>query len=348
MPKTFSDLKRHALNGATMGTRWSALFHAPADFDPAPLRAAMAAGVDAVDRQMSTWKRESDLNRLNAAAPGEWVELPAMLIDVLAAGLAVGCASNGAFDVGMGDAVNAWGFGAAEADPQRIGTARGRNRRPAHDVLELDPERRRARKHEPMQFDLNGIAKGYGVDCLAETARAFGLEGALVAIDGELRALGSQPDGSPWSIAIEAPDPGRRAIHSVLELADVAVATSGDYRHWVQVGDHRLSHTMDPKRGMPLVASPASVTVLAGDCMRADAWATAMMVLGCKKGLALAETIGLSVLFLDRGRAEGRGSGRFLQTRRPPDTPLAASQGGRKVSRAGASAGSSRQSVQNP
>ena len=152
MPKTFSDLARHALNGATMGTRWSALFHAPADFDSAPLRAAMAAVVDAVDRQMSTWKPESDLNRLNAAAPGEWVELPAMLTDVLAAGLAVGRASNGAFDIGMGDAVGAWGFGAAEADPEKIGAARGRNRRPAHDVLELDPEQRRARKHEPMQL----------------------------------------------------------------------------------------------------------------------------------------------------------------------------------------------------
>jgi len=295
-----------------MGTRWSALFHMPSDFEADGVRAAMAEAVGAVDRQMSTWKPESDLNRLNAARPGEWIPLPEQLMTVLQAGLAVGRASGGAFDIGMGDAVVAWGFGEAEADEAAIKNAHLVQREPAYDRLELDPANQRARKHADMQFDLNGIAKGFGVDQLAETASRHGIESGLFAIDGELRALGSQPDGRGWAVAVEKPDFQKRSPHSIIELTDMAVATSGDYRHWVQIGERRLGHTMDPERGLPLAASPASVTVLAPDCMSADAWATAMMVLNEEQGMALAGRIGLSVLFLwhDGGKA-GVGCGIF-------------------------------------
>ncbi|SEN32351.1 thiamine biosynthesis lipoprotein [Gemmobacter aquatilis] len=300
MSKTCTDLRRLALNGPTMGTRWSALTYAPATFDPAPLQAALQAAVDEVDSQMSTWRPDSALMRLNAAPPGAWVPLPARLIEVLACGLEIGRASGGAFDIGMGDAVAAWGFGPAAADPARIRAAVTAQRRPAQDRLELDRVNLRARKHGPLQIDLNGIAKGYGVDRLAEVTRSFGLSAALLAIDGELRALGSQPDGSPWPIAVERPDYDARAALSLLALQDAAVATSGDYRHWVQVGGRRLSHTMDPRRGGPLLAPPASVTVVAPSCMLADAWATALMVLGCEAGATLAAAQGLDALFLIR------------------------------------------------
>lgn len=311
MPKTFTDLTRHALNGPTMGTRWSALFHKPAHFDAEPARLAMANAVAEVDRQMSTWKPDSDLNRLNAADPGEWIALPERLITVLAAGLTIGHASGGAFDIGMGDAVSAWGFGPDAADQDRIKAARLLSRSAAHDVLELDKPGGRARKHADMRFDLNGIAKGYGVDRLTEAARENGIEAGLFAIDGELRALGAQPDGRGWTIAVEKPDLESRAPQSILELHDTAVATSGDYRHWVDVAGHRLSHTMDPRLGMPLKEAPASVTVIARDCMSADAWATAMMVLGEARGLVLAEKLRLSVLFLYHEPQRRAGCGLF-------------------------------------
>lgn len=311
MPKTFTELTRHALNGPTMGTRWSALFHMPADFEIAPVQKAMAAAVDDVDGQMSTWKPASDLNRLNASRPGDWITLPERLLTVLSAGLAIGQASDGAFDIGMGDAVIAWGFGPDTADQQRIKVARVMERLAPHENLELDCAKGRGRKHADLHFDLNGIAKGYGVDRLTEVAREHGINAGLFAIDGELRALGTQPDGLAWTIAIEEPAFDARAPHSILELRDAAVATSGDYRHWVDVENRRLSHTMDPRIGMPLTRSPASVTVIASDCMSADAWATAMMVLGKARGLLLAEKLGLSVLFLYRGSAEPAGCGLF-------------------------------------
>ena len=289
---------RHALNGPTMGTRWSALFFTPADFDAAPLQTAMQMAVAEVDDQMSSWKPDSDLMRINRAPLGEWIAAPAQLLAVLRLGLAIGKASGGAFDVGMGDAVTAWGFGPDAASGERIRIALQAPRRPSWEAVEIGEAA--LRKHEAITLDLNGIAKGHGVDRLAETMLQFGINAFLVGIDGEMRAAGLRPDGEPWTIAVEQPDTTRRAAQAVLALEDAAVATSGDYRHWVEVGGRRLSHTMDPSRGAPLAASPASVTVVARSCAEADAWATALMVLGADRGAALATERGIDALFLAR------------------------------------------------
>lgn len=305
MPKMSTDPVRHALNGATMGTRWSAMFYADKAFNAAPVRAALAAAVAEVDTQMSTWKPDSDLMRLNAAPVDAWVNIPAPLIAVLALGLRIGRLSGGAFDIGMGQAVAAWGFGPDAASPEQIRKAIQSDCHPAHDLLELDAVNRLARKTAPLMLDLNGIAKGYGVDRLADVLASFGITSGLLGIDGEMRALGLRPDSNPWVVAIERPDYDRRTPHSILALQDAAIATSGDYRHWVDVQGRRLSHTMDPNRGAPLATSPASVTVLAETCAEADAWATALMVLGAKAGKDCAARLGLNALFLLRRNGGG-------------------------------------------
>tara|TARA_R100000935_G_C2835069_1_gene167606 strand:+ start:373 stop:1374 length:1002 start_codon:yes stop_codon:yes gene_type:complete len=299
----FTDLQRHALNGPTMGTRWSALFYRAEGFDPAPVQAALQAAVGEVDDQMSTWNPTSDLTRLNAAPVDEWVAVPARLMTVLRLGLKIGRATDGAFDIGMGDAVAAWGFGPQCATPEDIRAAMSAPRLPAYEVLDLDAAGR-ARKRAPITLDLNGIAKGYGVDRLTEVLTGFGITSALVGIDGEMRALGLRPDGTPWTIAVEAPDMTRRTPHSILALQDAAVATSGDYRHWVNVQGRRLSHTMDPTKGAPLLAPPVSVTVIAQTCAEADAWATALMVMGLDDGATLARQFRLDALFLLRDNTD--------------------------------------------
>lgn len=319
MSKMSTEQARFALNGPTMGTRWSALFFAKPGLDPAQLRASLQAAVDEVDAQMSTWKPGSDLMRLNAAALGEWVPVPKRLSEVLSLGLEIGRASGGAFDIGMGDAVTAWGFGPEAGAPEGVRAAMSVPRRPAHEVLEIDGAL--VRKSAPIALDLNGIAKGYGVDRLADTMRGHGITNALVGIDGEMRALGLRPDGEAWTIAVEAPDAERRTPHSILALQDAAVATSGDYRHWVEVQGRRLSHTMDPGRGAPLIASPASVTVVARTCAEADAWATALMVKGSLEGAILARRSNLSALFIDREGDYLRETrvGRLFETRPDPE-----------------------------
>jgi len=313
MSKMSTDPTRHTLHGPTMGTRWTALFHADTGFEPEPVQVALQTAVDEVDAQMSTWKPDSDLMRLNAAPLGVWQAVPARLLDVLVLGRDVGRASGGAFDMGLGDAVAAWGFGADEADPTHI-PERVNDRR-VETALEIDVAGARVRKTADITLDLNGIAKGYGGDRLADTLVVLGIPAALVGIDGEMRAVGLRPDGAPWTIAVEAPDPERRAPHSVLALHDAAVATSGDYRHWVEVQGRRLSHTMDPSRGAPLFAPPASVTVIAQTCAEADAWATALTVLGVDAGATLAEQRGLDALFLvrdDRTGIQSKAVGRLF------------------------------------
>lgn len=306
---------RARLHGPTMATRWSVL----CDIDPAleqtVLHRALAAAVEQVDQQMSPWKPDSDLSRLNRAAPEAWVALPPEMLTVLARALEVARQSGGAFDPTVGALVDAWGFGAARGAPDAaaIRAATQAMHRPTYQNLELEPANGRARKHAPLQVDLCGIAKGYAVDRMIDVLKQHGVAHALAALDGELRALGGQADGQPWAVALESPTPGQRSAHGVLELQDLAVATSGDYRHFVQVGADRLAHTMDARRATPVRNDVASVTVLTPDCMSADAWATALLVAGGDHGLALAQRLGLEVLFLVRraGRLVDLGLGRF-------------------------------------
>jgi len=285
-----------------MGTRWSALFHVPETFGMVALEAALARAVADVDRQMSTWKPDSDLMRLNASAPGTWVPVPAELMLVLEKGVEIGRASGGAFDVGLGDLVNAWGFGPSgkAADGEAIRRRLGKAQSPTHEVLELDRSGGRARKHAPVTLDLSGIAKGFAVDAMAEVVRGFGVASALVALDGELKAMGARPDGAPWIVAVEKPDYDMRAPLGAVALHNAAIATSGDYRHWIEIGEARLSHTMDRLRGGPVTNNVASVSVICPSCMEADAWATALLVLGEEKGQELAKRNRLDALFILR------------------------------------------------
>ncbi len=299
-PQDEIELPRISLNGKTMGTSWYVTFY-DRNIDDIALKQALQAAVDAVDQQMSLWKPDSGLNALNATAPDIWMNLPDETMRVLLRALEIGRSSGGAFDISVGDAVTAWGFGPSPIDRDCvIELLKQPRRKRAHDLLEIDSENRRVRKHAPVQFDLGGIAKGFGTDRLIETAMAFGVTNLTAGIDGDLRCAGLRPDGRLWPIAVEAPDYARRDVHSVLELTDTAVATSGDYRHWLQVGDQRLSHTINPVTGGPATSTPASVTVLASDCMSADAWATALMVLGERTGSMLARARGIQTMFLRR------------------------------------------------
>jgi len=295
-----APLVRHALNGPTMGTRYAAVLFAPDGMATDPLAAALFDAVDRVDRQMSTWKPDSDLNRLNAAPVGEWVAIPRELMTVLAEALKIGRATKGAFDIGVGGLVSAWGFGPGTRQPDqlRIAAASERPRAATTEALQLDVTTSRARKAAPLTLDLSGIAKGFGVDEMARVMDSFGIRSWLVGIDGEMRARGLKPDGTPWAVAHERPDRHSREAMGVIELTDMAVATSGNYRHWVEVDGKLLSHTMDPGTRRPIANGIASVSVLASTCMAADAWATAFMVLGAETARKLAADMEMGTIFV--------------------------------------------------
>jgi thiamine biosynthesis lipoprotein len=321
MPKMFSEsaakCQRITLHGGAMGTRWSATLDDDDNLNFNALQHDLAAAVDQVDQQMSPWKPDSDLMRVNRAPVDAWVEVPAEMLEVLSCALEVHRLSAGAFDPCVGELVNAWGFGAKGDVPDAHAIRIARQLQPpaAHACLELDSNAGKVRKLAPLQLDLCGIAKGYAVDRMARVLQKHSVRHALAALDGELRAVGGQSGGLPWRVALESPEVGRRAVRGVIELEDLAVATSGDYRHFLEVGGSRLAHTMDPHRWAPLNNGVASVTVLARTCMQADAWATALLVAGPGEGLAMAQRMGMDVLFLLR-RVEGLielGLGRFGQ-----------------------------------
>jgi thiamine biosynthesis lipoprotein len=291
------------LKGATMGTRWSvrlASCHASPD-----LTVALQETVDNVDRQMSTWRPDSDLMLLNAAAPGCWVDVGAEVIAVLEIAAEGTAASGGAFDIGVGQAVHAWGFGPAQGqtDEGAIRAALGQSLQAA---VECDRGTGRVRRLNDRSLDLSGIAKGFAVDQMAKVLRQRNVPGFVAGLDGEIVAHGLRPDGRPWAVALEQPDPARRAARGVIEVSSRALATSGDYRYRVQLGADWLSHTIDPRSGAPARNRLASVTVLADDCARADAWATALMVLGETEGIALARSKKIEAILLIRDGDEFR------------------------------------------
>lgn len=299
-----APLRRYALNGPAMGSRWSAVFWAAEDFDAPALACSLQGAVDLVEKQMSSWRPDSDLERLNTAPVGLWVEIPEALGAVLDAGLEIGRLSGGAFDIGVGDLVHAFGFGGGSRTPDQrlIACVSGRTSFEPPKTLQLDLASRRVRRLAPLRLDLSGIAKGFGVDELARAAISFGLDSWLVGIDGEMRAEGLKPDGRAWAVAHEKPEPEAREILGVLELSGAAVATSGAYRHVAEIDGRRVSHTMDPRRGAPIENDLAAVTVLAKSCMAADAWATALTVAGADRGIEMARSLGLTALLV---RANG-------------------------------------------
>ena len=300
--KTSTETQRYSLNGETMGTRYTALFYAEAGLDTDAINRALAQAVARVDQQMSTWRADSDLNRLNAAPEQVWLPVPEELATVLAAALRVGQQSGGAFDIAVGDLVEAWGFGpgASSVTEQPLDTLAPRSALSANAALTVDTQRHQVRKRAPLQLNLNAIAKGFGVDELARCLDGFGLTDYLVGIDGEMRARGSKPDAQPWIVAIEKPCRGVREVMGVMELCDAAIATSGDYRHWIDVKGRHYAHTMNPATGAPLCNNVAAVTVVAASCMLADAWATALMVLGESEGPRVAQARGMDALFVLR------------------------------------------------
>lgn len=308
--KTFSEtpepslpaLQRHALSGETMGTRYSAIFFAAAGVDESAVGTALFAAADQVDRQMSTWKPDSDLSRLNAMPAQQWLTVPEELVEVLETALRIGVQSHGAFDIGVGDLVNAWGFGPAGPTPdeRRASALKEHAHHPASDILEIDHVQNRVRKRASITLDLSGIAKGFGVDALASCLDSFGITRYLVGIDGEMRARGHKPDGQAWAVAIEKPVRDVREALGVMELTDAAIATSGNYRHWVEVGGRQHGHSMSPVDRQPVCNRLAAVTVVMSSCMLADAWATALLVLGEATGVELAQKRGMDALFVLR------------------------------------------------
>ncbi len=301
-----------SLGGSALGTSYS-LRWAPRANAASAGRSAEEVGAQVtqvlaeIDEQMSLWREDSELSRFNRSTSTDWFEVSDATAEVVAAALDISRTSAGAFDPTVAPLVQVWSFGpGGESHHAPTSDALAQAREAVgYKLVEVrrSPPALRKQKAD-VTLDLNAIAKGYAVDRVANVLAGLDPLGSMVEIGGEVRVAGTKRDGSRWRIGIERPIVGRREVESFIELSDVALATSGDYRNYFEEGGKRYSHTIDPRTGRPIEHTLASVSVLADDCMTADGWATALMVLGPAEGPALARRQNLRALFLVR-RPEG-------------------------------------------
>ena len=312
------DASTLELRGTAMGTTYSVVVAgAPQGVDAAVVEAGVAAVLTHADRHLSGWNSASEVVRFNASRSTDWLAVSPTLFDVVAQARGVSEASGGAFDVTIAPLARAWGFGAGAADDPPLPSAAQRATLLASvgfQKLELREQPLALRKSVPtLEIDLDGIAPGWAVDRIAARLEALGIRNYLVELGGEVRARGSSPGARPWRIAVETPVAGVRRPQAVIEVERGGVSTSGDYREFHDVGGRRVSHTIDPRSGEPVAHGLAAVTVVARSAAEADAWATALMVLGREQGLPVARRLGLAVLFIERGGQPGT----FEETQTP-------------------------------
>lgn len=265
------------------------------------VRQAVTATLERVDGLMSTWREDSEISRFNRHREATPFLLDPESFEVLRLAQEVSRASGGAFDVTVGPLVDAWGFGSAPAPelPPPDDVVEALREATGFELLVLDAEERTATKLRPgLRVDLSAIAKGWAIDRVADDLAALGRSRFMVEVGGEIRVAGTGPEGGSWRLAVEQPAPGRRAIQRIVELSAGALATSGDYRNFRELDGVRYSHTIDPRSGRPVRHALASASVIHRRCTLADAWATALMVLGPGDGLRLAQERNLAVLLL--------------------------------------------------
>lgn len=300
----------YQLDGRTMGTTYRVLITGfPEQVSGEQLAAGISERLHRIDKElMSTYEPASQLSQFNQSPVGEWFDVFPELAEVMHEALEISELTDGAFDVTVGPLVDLWGFG-PEMRPTEIpseATIEQRLSEVGYQYLEVSVEPPRLRKHSNVRVDLSGIAKGYGTDYVASYFDELGMDSYFIEIGGELRIKGTRRDGSSWVPGIEQPVNGAPVVHRVIHTHDesLGVAGSGDYRNYFEHNGQRYSHEIDPATGRPITHNLAASYVIAENAMRADALATAFMVMGAEASMALAEKIGLAAYFIVKSESE--------------------------------------------
>ncbi len=291
-----------AINGLTMGTSYSIkIVPKGNELDKNTVHTNIENILVGINQAMSTYIDDSELSLFNQSRITDWQVLSADLYRVIEHGNQISSISDGAFDITVGPLVNLWGFGPdpynrnipsdsiIQSIKQHIGFEKLAFDKASHRISKLDPL---------VTIDLSGIAKGFAVDKIAQYLNELGITDYLVEIGGELVGKGTNAKQQAWQIGIEQANPLKRSVQRIVSLDNFAMATSGDYRNYFEKDGIRYSHTIDPVTGKPISHTLAAVTVLHRSAMHADALATAFMVSGPEKSLALANEIGVALYMI--------------------------------------------------
>ena len=250
--------------------------------------------VNRVEKLMSSWVKDSDVNRLNAAGGNNPVVVDLSTFEVVKMALRACEVTEGAFEITVSPLVDLWGFGAKSKESFSIPSAEAIQEaltHVGHDKVVLHPETTSISFTEDgVTIDLAGIAKGYGVDRAMKVLKDAKVRNALVEIGGEVSVVGRNAEGKAWSVGVRHPVNEEELIRT-LELENEAVATSGDYENYFEVDGVRYSHIIDPRTGMPTTSRMTSVTIVSESCAWADALATGLSVLPYEEGIKLIESM---------------------------------------------------------
>jgi thiamine biosynthesis lipoprotein len=297
------------LQGVAQGTTYHVKFMAPTkDFDSNDLQADVEKKLAEIDREMSTYRDNSEISRFNRAPSGEWFSVSPAVAEVVVASRDISEKSGGAQDITVGPLVNLWRFGPKDSAsggkkvafaPPSDAAVQAARERVGYKKLDvrMDPPALR-KKIDGLEVDLSSIASGYTIDQLAEIMRDRRIKNFMVELGGELCAAGTRADGTPWRIAIERPLAEKREMEAAVPLVDAAMATAGGSRHFFEYQGKRYSHIIDPATGRPVEHTLASVTVAADKCVDADGWDTPLIVLGPERGSEVAERFGIAAMFV--------------------------------------------------
>ncbi|RPJ66811.1 FAD:protein FMN transferase [Alteromonas sediminis] len=282
-----------------MGTTYNVKFFSETEQPIEQIQQRIEQRLFEINKLMSTYDPESELSRFNQSRFTTPIEMSDETVLVLNEALRLGELSGGVLDVTVGPLVNLWGFGPTQRPEKTPSEEEVQAIRAFVGLDKLRITGNQVTKLHPMLYvDLSTIAKGYGVDELANIMASYGIDNYLVEIGGEMRVKGLKPNGEAWRIAIEKPVVNERAIQRVVSVGDNALATSGDYRNYYEEDGVRFSHLIDPTTGKPIQHNTVSVTVIHPSSMTADGLATAFNVMGWEKAVQLADEHNLAVLII--------------------------------------------------
>lgn len=299
-----------------MGTTYSvALYGSDKNVSLVELQSSIRNILEDVDEIASTYRSDSELSRFNRGASSDWQEVSPAFCKMVERSLLISVETSGAFDITVGPLVELWGFGTAMRQDNipsdsEVTTAMNLV---GYEEIEADCERPAIRKlNGQARLDLSAWAKGHAADLIAAHLNTRGLSDYLVEVGGELQLSGSRARSNPYRIALEHAASNDDLTYEVFALTDIGVATSGDYHNYYEVDGERYSHTIDPRTGRPVTHTLSTVSVISDSTADADAYATALLVMGPERGYEFAIKNGIAAYM-----TEYSGSG--VRTRETPE-----------------------------
>ena len=290
-----------SVGGPTMGSTYSIKYvrHAglPAAAD---VRVEVEKILADIDRQLSTYRSDSDIERFNDLPANRCQKMPASILKLIRVGEQLSEQSEGSYDLTVEPLLNLWGFGPQgreEKVPAEQALAQARQR-VGYQHLRIEGDQ--LCKDAAVEVDFNSIAAGYAVDTIAARLEALGIHDYLAEATGELKAAGKKLGGSPWRIALEEPRDDQQVAERIIAVDGFGLSTSGDYRNYFEQGGRRYSHTFDARTGAPVSNTLASVTVIHPSALMADGLSTLLLILGPERGWDYAEKHDIGAFFVIR------------------------------------------------